>query len=258
MALKLLLLGGTTEASRLAALLAGRPDVAPILSLAGRTRDLAPSPIPRRIGGFGGVDGLIRFLQNEGIAAVVDATHPFAAQISANATKACTALDLPLARLTRPAWTSQAGDRWQEVASAEAAAAALGEAPKRVFLTVGRLSLHAFAAVPQHHYLVRTIDAPDGLALNVTLIQARGPFSADAEEVLMRREGIEILVTKNSGGEATAGKLVAARHLGLPVIMVARPDKPAVPTFYAPEEVMGWLETAAASNLPLEGGGRSA
>ena len=245
MALKLLVLGGTTEASRLAALLAERTDIAPLLSLAGRTRDLAPSPIPRRVGGFGGVDGLIRFLQDEGMGAVIDATHPFAAQMSAHAAEACAALDLPLARLTRPAWTVQAGDRWQEVTSAEAAAAALGDAPRRVFLTVGRLSLDAFAAAPQHHYLVRTIDAPDGLALpHATLMQARGPFPAEAEEALMRREGVEVLITKNSGGEATAGKLLAARRLGLPVVMIARPQKPAVPTFYAPEEVMGWLDTA--------------
>jgi precorrin-6A/cobalt-precorrin-6A reductase len=243
MALKLLLLGGTTEASRLAALLADRREIVPLLSLAGRTRELAPSPIPRRIGGFGGVQGLIRFLQDNGIHAVVDATHPFAAQMSAHAVEACAALSRPLARLTRPPWTSETGDCWHEVASAEAAAAALGDLPRRVFLTVGRLSLPAFAAAPQHHYLVRTIDAPDGPALpNATFLQARGPFPAEAEEALMRREGVEVLVSKNSGGEATAGKLLAARRLGLPVVMIARPEKPAVPTFYAPEEVMEWLQ----------------
>jgi precorrin-6A/cobalt-precorrin-6A reductase len=242
MALKLLVLGGTTEASRLAALLAERTDMAPLLSLAGRTRELAPAPIPRRVGGFGGVDGLIRFLQDEGISAVIDATHPFAAQMSAHVAKACKALGLPLARLTRPPWTPEAGDDWREVASADEAAAALGEAPKRVFLTVGRLSLNAFAAAPQHYYLVRTIDVPEGLALpKATLVQARGPFSVEAEEALMRREGVEILVTKNSGGAATAGKLLAARRLDLLVIMIARPEKPAVPSFYAPEEVMEWL-----------------
>jgi precorrin-6A/cobalt-precorrin-6A reductase len=249
MALKLLLLGGTTEASRLAALLAERTDIAPLLSLAGRTRELAPSPIPRRIGGFGGVDGLIRFLQDEGIGAVIDATHPFAAQMSAHAVEACAALSLPLARLTRPPWAPDPGDRWQEVASAEAAAATLRDVPRRVFLTVGRLSLQAFATAPQHHYLVRTIDAPDGVALpKATLIQARGPFSAEAEETLMRREGIEVLVTKNSGGGATAGKLIAARRLGLPVIMVARPEKPVVQTFFAPEEAMVWLEARRTRN----------
>lgn len=236
------MLGGTSEATRLASHLAGRPDIAPILSLAGRTQALAPAPIPRRVGGFGGIDGLAQFLADEAIAAVVDATHPFAAQISAHAAAACARLGVPLARLTRPAWTSEPGDRWQAAASIAEAVDLLGATPRRVFLTVGRQGLAAFNAAPQHHYLVRSIDAPEGFAVpDATFIQARGPFSPADEEALMRDHAIAVVVTKNAGGDATVAKLVAARRLGLPVIMIARPAKPAVPTFGAPEAVLAWL-----------------
>ncbi|MDJ1158839.1 cobalt-precorrin-6A reductase [Chelatococcus sp. SYSU_G07232] len=241
---RILVLGGTTEAGRLAAALAARREMAAILSLAGRTAEAAPSALPRRIGGFGGIEGLMRWLAAERITAVVDATHPFAARISVNAAAACAALGLPLARLTRPAWTPQPGDRWQEVADARAAALALGAAPRRVFLTVGRLTLDAFTVAPQHRYLVRTIDAPDPPPAlpDLTLVTARPPFTAEAETALMREHAVEVLVTKNSGGAATAGKLAAARALGLPVVVIRRPEKPAADTFLTVEAVLAWLE----------------
>ncbi|MBS7704462.1 cobalt-precorrin-6A reductase [Chelatococcus asaccharovorans] len=246
-ALNILILGGTTEASRLAALVAGRPDIAPVLSLAGRTREPAPAPIPLRVGGFGGVDGLVRYLEAARIDAVIDATHPFAARISAHAAQACARQGIPLARLTRPAWSPEPGDRWQVVPAMAAAAAALGPAPRRVFLTIGRQELAAFNAAPQHHYVVRSIDAPDGFtAPQASFIAARGPFALADEEALMRAHAIDVLVTKNAGGAATAAKLVAARHLGLPVVMVARPAKPDVPTVDEPEEALAW----AASHRP--------
>ncbi|CAH1656022.1 Precorrin-6A reductase [Hyphomicrobiales bacterium] len=244
MALSLLILGGTTEASRLAALLAERANIAPVLSLAGRTREPAPAPIPLRVGGFGGVDGLAAYLATERIDAVIDATHPFAARISAHAAIACPRQGVPLARLTRPAWRPEPGDRWQEVPGMAAAVAALGPAPRRVFLTIGRQELAAFNAAPQHHYLVRSIDAPDGFnAPQATFLAARGPFALADEEALMRAHAIDVLVTKNAGGSATAAKLIAARSLGLPVVMVARPAKPNVPTFHEPEEALAWTKS---------------
>ena len=243
--MKLLILGGTSEASALATALAPRSDLEAVLSLAGRTSAPETPPIPHRIGGFGGIAGLSNYLYAEHIDAVVDATHPFAAQMSRHAAEACRALGLPLAAFTRPPWHPVEGDRWSEVQDMEAAVAALGNAPRRVFLTVGRLSLPAFAAVPQHHYLVRTIDVPDGLAglPSHRLIQARGPFDAEAEEDLMRREAVEVLVTKNSGGPATWGKMEAARRLGLPVIVVQRPARPEdVRVLHDLGAVLDWIE----------------
>jgi precorrin-6A/cobalt-precorrin-6A reductase len=243
--MRILILGGTTEASALAARLAGRSDFSPLLSMAGRTSDPRPLPIPTRIGGFGGVAGLARFLQAEEIEAVIDATHPFAAVMSRNAAEACGQDQVPLLALRRPAWAPQEGDRWIEVVSMGEAVQALGEAPRRVFLTVGRLELAPFSAAPQHTYLVRTIE-PIGDALsvpNVVAIQDRAPFDEDAERMLMERERVDVVVTKNSGGAATYPKIAAARALGLPVIVVARPEKPrGVEEVASAEAALDWLE----------------
>jgi len=242
--MRLLILGGTTEAAELAARLAGRGDLAVTLSLAGRTLAPKPAPVPTRVGGFGGVEGLSAWIVGQEIGAVIDATHPFAAVISANAAAACARLGVPLMALRRAAWRPQPGDRWTEVPTMEAAAAALGEAPRRVFLTVGRLELAPFAAAPWHRYLVRTIE-PIGDALpvpDVTAIRDRGPFDAAAERALMEAHGVEVLVTKHSGGAATYGKLAAARALGLPVVMVARPAKPPVATADSVEDALAWIE----------------
>lgn len=195
--------------------------------MAGRTAAPLELPIATRIGGFGGVTGLAAYLAAERIALLVDATHPFAAQMSGHARLACQQTGVPLIRLTRPAWTPANGEPWREVANMAAAAEALGPQPQRVFLTVGRLQLAAFAAAPQHHYVVRTIDpAGDHGLQDARFIEARGPFSVDDEERLMRAHRITVLVTKNSGGAASADKLDAARRLDLPVILVRRPDEP--------------------------------
>jgi precorrin-6A/cobalt-precorrin-6A reductase len=241
--MRLLILGGTTEASALARHIAGRSDLDPILSLAGRTQNPVAPPIPYRTGGFGGAAGLKAYLTEAKIDAAIDATHPFAAQMSAHAVEACRDLSLPLATFTRAAWRAVPGDRWVHTADMNAAAAALGEASRRVFLTVGGLQLAAFAAAPQHHYLVRTIDPPDVTALpNHRLILACGPFAIDDEIALMREANIDVLVTKNSGGKATAAKLAAARALNIEVIMVERPQSEDVPTFEKLDAVMAWIE----------------
>jgi precorrin-6A/cobalt-precorrin-6A reductase len=239
-----LVLGGTTEASALVARLAGRSDLAVTLSLAGRTAAPRPAPVPTRVGGFGGAEGLARWIAAQGVGLVVDATHPFAAVISRNAAAACERSGVPLLALRRPPWRAVAGDRWIEVGTMAEAAVALGATPRRVFLTVGRLELPAFAAAPQHAYVVRTIE-PIGDAFpvpDVVAIRARGPFDEAAERALMAAHGIEAVVTKNSGGSSTYGKIAAARALGLPVVMVARPAKPEGPAVESVEAALAWIE----------------
>ncbi|MBV5264972.1 cobalt-precorrin-6A reductase [Pinisolibacter aquiterrae] len=229
--MRILVLGGTTEASRLAKALAERADIEATLSLAGRTVDPAAQPIPTRIGGFGGVEGLAAHLRDHAIDALVDATHPFAAQISRNAAEAARVAGTPIVAFVRPAWTRAPGDDWREVASLEEAAAAIGAAPKRVLLTTGRLGLASFEIAPQHHYVIRTIDPPGDLPglPDHALLLDRGPFDLAAERALMERERIEVVVTKNSGGAATYPKIVAARELGLPVVIQQPPTRPDVP-----------------------------
>ena len=175
--------------------------MAPLLSLAGATAKPAAAPIPQRIGGFGGAEGLVAFLKAERIDAIVDATHPFAARMSANALAAARATGTPLVVFSRPPWAPQDGDRWIEVASIEDAVEALGSERRTVFLTQGRLQLAAFAKAPQHRYIVRAIDRPAeiGALPDCRLILARGPFALVDELALMRRERVEALVTKNSG-----------------------------------------------------------
>lgn len=247
--MKLLVLGGTTEASALAARLAGRSEIAVTLSLAGRTSDPKLAPVPTRVGGFGGLEGLKSWIAAHEVTAVIDATHPFAAGISANAAAACAALRRPLLALRRPPWPVQPGDRWTEVASMEDAVAALGDTARRVFLTVGRLELAPFAAAPWHSYLVRTIE-PIGDALpasDVTAIRDRGPFDESAERALMQARRVEVLVTKHSGGAATYGKIAAARALGLPVVIVARPAKPALESVESVDAALAWIEAHRAA-----------
>jgi precorrin-6A/cobalt-precorrin-6A reductase len=247
MALKVLILGGTTEASALARKIAGDARLAPVLSLAGRTTNPQPQPIPVRVGGFGGIEGLVHFLRDEAIDAVVDATHPYADQMSTHAVAASRQTAVPLASLVRPDWKREAGDRWQVVADTEAAADALGAEPRRIFLSVGRQDLHVFARAPQHHYLARLIERPDQEALppDLRLLQARGPFDRADEERLLRQERIDVLVSKNAGGAATYAKIEAARALGLPVVMIARPHKPAGVILAEVEACIAWLHGLA-------------
>lgn len=221
---RILILGGTTEARDLAARLAEGGGLAVTLSLAGRTLDPAPQPVPVRSGGFGGVEGLAAYLDREAIDLLIDATHPFAKQISANARAASAATGVPLLRLERLGWEEAEGDRWTRVASIAGAVAALGAAPRRVFLAIGRQEAKAFDAAPQHHYLVRSVDPVDPPldAPDVDYLLARGPFAVEDEVELLRARRIDVIVSKNSGGEATQGKIVAARILGLPVVLVER------------------------------------
>ena len=221
---RILILGGTTEARDLASRLADRTDLAVTLSLAGRTLDPAPQPVPVRNGGFGGVDGLAAYLRDEAIDLMIDATHPFARQISANARAAGEAAGIPLLRLERLGWSEAEGDRWTRVSSMSEAVAALGDVPRRVFLAIGRQEATLFDAAPQHHYLVRSVDPVDPPmgAPGVEYLLARGPFAVEAEVALLREHRIDMIVSKNSGGEATYGKILAARILGLPVVLVER------------------------------------
>ena len=241
----ILILGGTTEAAGLARHLAERhPGIAAEVSLAGRTSAPKALALPTRIGGFGGATGLAAYLAARGTTAVVDATHPFAAVMPFHAAEACRTAGVPLVALRRPAWTAGRGDRWNLADTMADAAAGLGDTPRRVFLTIGRQELAAFAARPQHTYLVRSIE-PIGAVLDgltVTAIEARGPFTEADETALMRAHRIDIVVTKNAGGNQTEAKLAAARGLELPVIMVQRPPKPAVDTVATVEAALAWLD----------------
>ncbi|MBG0811090.1 cobalt-precorrin-6A reductase [Methylosinus sp. H3A] len=223
--IRALILGGTSEARALAARVAGDARLYAVVSLAGRTSAPLASPLPTRIGGFGGVEGLKRYLTEERVDRVIDATHPFAARMSANARAACAALGLPLLVYTRAPWSPVEGDRWIEVEDNAGAVAALGEAPRRVFLTIGRLGLADFLCAPQHYYLIRTIDQPpeNDLPPRYDLILERGPFAVESELSLMRETKIDRVVSKNSGGRETYAKIEAARALGLDVVMVTPP-----------------------------------
>ncbi len=215
--LRVLILGGTTEASALARALAGDARFDATMSLAGRTRAPVLPPIPCRIGGFGGAAGLAAYLRAERIGALVDATHPFAQQMTRNACAAAGLTGIPLLRINRPEWQQQQGDCWISVPDMAAAAQALGPAPRRVLLTIGQQDLAPFAAAPWHSYVVRSVDAPAPASLppGAAVITARGPFTEPGERALLAERKIEVLVTKNSGGSATAAKLAAARALGL-------------------------------------------
>ncbi len=242
-AMKLLILGGTGEAMALARALAPDPRFAPMLSLAGRTRNPRPPPIPWQSGGFGGASGLAAFLADHGMAALIDATHPYARQISANAQSAAASTGVPLLTLTRPPWVAKPGERWTIVPDLAAAARALGEAPRRVFLTIGRQDLLPFREAPWHHYLIRSVDPPDPAWLPPVceILSARGPFPQESERALLTARKIEILVSKNSGG-AMRDKLDAAKALAIPVVMVARPEAPAADHIATDiEGALSWL-----------------
>jgi precorrin-6A/cobalt-precorrin-6A reductase len=229
---KILILGGTAEARQVAAALAARGDCEIVLSLAGRTEHPAAQGVPVRVGGFGGPEGLAGYLKENAIGLLVDATHPYAARISANAAEAARTTGVPILALRRPGWERMEGDRWTEADDVAAAAQVLGAAPRHVFLTLGRQEVHAFEAAPQHFYLVRSVDPVDPpLALpNHETILSRGPFETAEELALLERHGIDAVVSKNSGGSATYGKIAAARALGIEVVMVRRPRLPHVPS----------------------------
>jgi precorrin-6A/cobalt-precorrin-6A reductase len=241
---RILILGGTTEARGLAERLAQRQDIEALISLAGRTADPRPLPLPTRIGGFGGVEGLIDYLAKENVDLLVDATHPFANQISANAASAAERSGVPLFALRRPAWESVASDRWTRVHDVDAAAAALGGKPRRVFLAIGRQEAGRFSTAPQHSYLVRSVDPVDPpLAVpDCRYLLASGPFSEVDERRLLADERIDVVVTKNSGGSATYGKIAAARELGLDVIVIERRKPPGVTAVSTVEAAMALID----------------
>ena len=240
--MRVLLLGGTTEASRMAEALAGA-GLDAVFSYAGRTKAPVAQPLPTRVGGFGGVAGLVGYLQAEEISHVIDATHPFADGMSRNAFAACGETGVALTRLERPAWVAGDGDEWQSFARLEDIPAALPKAPARVFLAIGKLQIGLFAAAPQHHYLLRLVDAPE-VALPVPhaeVVIARGPFDVAGDRALMKAHGITHVVAKNSGGVGARAKLDAARALGLPVLMAERPVVPGDSVVGGVGEALRWL-----------------
>ncbi|MBP1851117.1 cobalt-precorrin-6A reductase [Rhizobium halophytocola] len=219
-----LILGGTAEAADLAARLVAETTARVITSLAGRTMDPVLPPGEVRIGGFGGADGLAGYLKDEQVSRVIDATHPFARRISQNAVSACAAAGIPLERVERRPWLAGTGDRWTDVASLDAAAAALPRGA-RVFLALGRQYLDAFRARTDCHFVLRMVDPPEvplGFASHDLLIGK--PADADSEAALLSGHRITHVVCRNSGGAAGFGKIEAARMLGLPVILIARPE----------------------------------
>jgi len=236
-----LLLGGTTEASRMANSLAAS-GISGIFCYAGRTAAPLPQPLPTRIGGFGGVPGLAAYMRDQKISHVIDATHPFAVQMSHNAVAACVKTRIPLLALERPPWRPQPGDDWVLVPNEAAALAALPSAPARVFLALGQ-SVAAFAARPEHFYLLRLVDppaAPPPLP-NMEIVVARGPFTEAGDLQLLREHRIDLVVAKNAGGEGARAKLDAARTLGLRVVMIERPMPPRRPVAAGVEDALAWL-----------------
>ena len=238
----ILLLGGTTEATALARLLAER-NLSAVLSYAGRTENPRSQPVPVRIGGFGGVDGLARYLRDHQVTHLVDATHPFAATMSAHAREAAREAGVPLISLTRPAWEPEPGDCWTHAADIEGAVAALNGPARRIMLALGRMHVDAFAAQPQHHYLLRFVDAPERTPAlpHYTLVVDRGPFTTPGDQALMLGHSIDLVVCKNAGGTGARAKLLAARALGLPVLMIDRPALPTRLEVARPEDVLDWL-----------------
>lgn len=239
----LLVLGGTTEARQLADELAGDPALRVTTSLAGR---VARPRLPAgqvRIGGFGGPEGMARWLREQQVDALIDATHPFAGTISFNAAQAAASVHVPLLALRRAGWVPGPGDRWHQVSTLTEAADALPALGGRVFLTTGRMGLAAFAHLTAQWFLVRSVDAPEPpMPPRTEILLDRGPFTVEGEAELLRRHRIDVLVTKDSGAAATSAKLAAAREAGIPVVVVRRPPTPeGVPVAADPAEAAAWV-----------------
>ncbi|MFI9722840.1 cobalt-precorrin-6A reductase [Streptomyces sp. NPDC052396] len=239
----ILILGGTTEARRLAAELAAEPALRVTSSLAGRVAEPRLPAGQVRIGGFGGSEGLARWLREQQVDALIDATHPFAERISFNAARAAAEVHVPLLALRRPGWVPGEGDHWHPVASLAEAADVLPALGERVFLTTGRMGLAAFAHLSGQWFLVRSVDAPEPPAPpRMEVLLDRGPFTVAGERELLRRHAIDVLVTKDSGAAATAAKLTAAREAGIPVVVVRRPPVPeGVRVASGVGEAVGWV-----------------
>ncbi|EKV32424.1 Cobalt-precorrin-6x reductase [Caenispirillum salinarum AK4] len=247
----LLLLGGTAEAAALARALADRfgDRLAVTYSLAGRAAPRARPPGRLRIGGFAGPEGLAVFLRDEGVRLLVDATHPFAARMSRNAHIACEVTGTPRLTLRRPEWEPQPGDDWHEVDDVADAAEAAARLGRRAFITLGTADLAPFRDRPGFTYVVRMMDPPDDadddLPVGAALVGGRGPFTVDDEDSLMRSHGVDVLVTKASGGNATRAKLDAARRLGLPVVLIRRPAPEPGTLVETVDEALEWIASVA-------------
>ncbi len=217
--------------------------LAGVYSYAGRTEAPMGQPIHMRMGGFGGVEGLRTYLVGQAITHVIDATHPFAAQMSTNAVAACTATGTPLIALERAPWAAGEGDRWTHVPDIPAAVTALAGPPQRVFLAIGRQHLDPFAGQPQHHYLLRLVDPPTAPlpVPQAQVVVARGPFDVAGDTALMQSHDTQVVVAKNAGGKGAVAKIAAARALGLPVLMIDRPLIPSRPVARSVKDVMAWL-----------------
>jgi precorrin-6A/cobalt-precorrin-6A reductase len=241
---RILILGGTTEARQLAGKLAARTDLSIMLSLAGRTESPVAQGVPVRSGGFGGANGLAAYLGEMGTDLLIDATHPYAAQISANAAQAARVAGVPILALRRPGWEPVADDRWVQVDTVGDAVQALGLVRRRVFLALGRQEVSAFEAAPQHHYLIRSVDPvePKLAVPDASYLLARGPFHEADERALLEQDRIDVVVSKNSGGEATYGKIAAARALGIEVVMIRRPALPDVPSAETVEALAAMID----------------
>jgi precorrin-6A/cobalt-precorrin-6A reductase len=246
---KILILGGTTEARHLAERLAIRAELDVTLSLAGRTASPLPHAVPLRIGGFGGAKALADHLAAECVDALIDATHPYANVMSQNAAAAARTAGVAFVTLQRPPWTAVAGDRWIEVGDTGAAVAAIGPNSRKVFVALGRSELEPFPRAPQHRYLFRSVDPVDPpLPLpHVTYVTARGPFSEASDRALMSAHAIDVVISKNSGGDAAYGKIAAARALGIDVVMIRRPPPPDAPAVQTVDEAIAWLDHALTS-----------
>jgi precorrin-6A/cobalt-precorrin-6A reductase len=242
---RLLILGGTAEAAELAALVLARHGerIEPITSLAGVTEEPNVPPGGVRRGGFGGAEGLARYLADEAIAFLIDATHPFAATMQQSAAIAAAAAGVPRLRLLRPPWPKVEGDRWIEVADAQAAAQALAPLGRNVFLALGGREIAAFAGLGGFRFVVRGVSPPaQPLPANWQFLQARGPFAAADERRLFEQRQIDAVVSRQSGGAGAYAKIAAARMLGLPVVMIRRPSAPPPPVAPGVAEALDWLE----------------
>ena len=240
--IRALILGGTSDAHWLADAVA-RAGLEATYSYGGRTRAPATQPLPTRSGGFGGASGLAEYIRREKITHVIDATHPFAAEISRNAVVACAGTGAQLIALERAPWLKTPGDKWIEVADLTSAVAALPIDRARVFLAIGRQHIGAFGAKPQHAYTMRFVDPPDEPSPfpDADVIVARGPFALESELDMIRSRRIEWIVARNSGGSGARAKIDAARELGLPVVMLKRPELPGRLRVKSVAEVMQWL-----------------
>ncbi|GAA4591143.1 precorrin-6A/cobalt-precorrin-6A reductase [Actinoplanes octamycinicus] len=241
--MRVLILGGTTEARELAGLLAGEHQV--ITSLAGRTSAPRRPAGEVRVGGFGGADGLAGYLAERRIEVLVDATHPFAATMTGHAVAAGAAAGVPVMILRRPGWTASPGDVWHRVASLAEAAAVLPGLGRRVFLTTGRQGIGAFAGLDECWFLARSVEPPaPPVPRRLEVLLDRGPFTVAGERELLTRHRIDVLVSKDSGG--SDAKLVAARELGVPVLLVDRPPVPAAATVTGAEAAAEWIRQRSA------------